>query len=62
MLSIVIGFGPGTDRIGYRWEHKYIQLNFVQVRTGQGSQMVAVPLSLQSGGITLVLIQLLFQN
>lgn len=46
MLPIVIGFGPGTDRIGYRWGHKYVQLNFVQVHTGQGSQMVAAPLSL----------------
>ena len=44
MLPIVVGFGPGTDGFGCRWEHQYIQRNFVHANAGQEREMAEVPL------------------
>lgn len=46
MLPIVVGFGPGTNGLGCRWEHQSIQFNFVHADAGQGREMMAVSLSL----------------
>lgn len=44
MLPIVVGFGPGTDGLGCRWEHQSIQRNFVHANAGQEREMAEVPL------------------